>query len=115
MRKVITAAIAIGALTACGGGGGNGPTGPITLDDLAARAHCTIMDRAGDALTPTAGDCRTASGATLEIATFTDHSTRDAWLLFVRSTGGEAESGDLWAVSGSDKPSTEAAATAIRG
>lgn len=115
MRRAVAVLALAAALAACGGSGRNGPIGPVTLDELAHRAGCVLMERAGDALTPTSGDCKTADRKTIQVAAFTDHAKRDAWVTFVTATGYPVEKGDRWAVSGEDKTAVSAAADAIRG
>ncbi|WP_041259652.1 hypothetical protein [Pseudofrankia inefficax] len=93
----------------------SGPTGTVRIDELARRAGCTLTDRAGDAITPTSGDCQTTNGKSIQIAAFTDHAKRDAWVTFVTATGYPVEKRDLWAVGGEDKAAVTAAADAILG
>jgi hypothetical protein len=113
-RGLAVLALAV-AVAACGGSLRSGLIGTISIDELARRAGCTLTDRSGDAITPTSGDCQTSSGESIQVAAFTDHAKRDAWVTFVTATGYPVEKGDLWAVSGEDKGAVTAAADAIRG
>lgn len=115
MRRTVAVLALAAALAACGGSERSGPTGTISIDELARRAGCTLTERAGDAITPTSGDCKTTDGKTIQVAAFTDHAKRDAWVTFATATGYPAEKGDLWAVSGQDRGDVTAAADAIRG
>jgi hypothetical protein len=93
--------LALGACNAISQATGGGAQRPA-ISDLAGKAGCAVIV---DSPSPNAAEEGTCDG--LVITTFESQENRDKWLQSSSGTGGPYLVGDLWIVSGGDKPALE--------
>ncbi len=111
MKRLIFVTVA--ALAGCGGGGSGPATSPPGLASLMATADCRGTVHTDELFVREATDCM-MGGQQVSAATFATKADRDKWVTMLRTTGYPVETGDLWAVSGTDRVAVDAFAAASR-
>ena len=111
MRRFV-AAVALGALSACGGGSGS--SNSITVTSLATKLGCTGLaieaeNTQREIGAREEGAC-THSGDKVTILTYHTNSARDAANSIAKESGGIAVLGDRWTV----RVNTDASAKAVK-
>lgn len=116
MRILVTAAVSVAFIAACGGGSAS----IETADDLAAAIGCDFSEPTEPAPgTTDAGTCK-HNGADLALATFTDAAARDAWVAQLQAAGAmvdtpmTVQTGGLWVIAGEDAAAVTNAAEQVR-
>jgi hypothetical protein len=99
-RTRVAAAIAVLALTGCGGSAATASgTGPPTATSVARHLGCTVTGTVSPPTYFAASEVdATCQGHHADIATFKTDQLRDEWASFVTQTGGTVQTGHLYAV-----------------